>query len=149
MIDQRNPRTRRPPALDRLIDRVPDLAPDHHWEGEFTGIAGSPKGSVIRIKARIAFHGPLLEGQGRCINWPASELAGQDGLSISGTVGAESLDFQLWFLAADLSRAAIRGCGVLGAQGHAMTGDWSIGCFNPDSCGCDGGSGTFHLRRVD
>ena len=141
--------SRRPPHLARLLDRVPELGHEHHWEGEFTGVHGAASDCEIRVKASIAFHGDLLEGAGRLAYPPAGMPGFDDAFTVSGTIGAETVDFQLWFTAVELGREPIVSSGVLGADGREMSGDWSFQCFNSATCGCDGGGGTFRLRRVD
>jgi hypothetical protein len=138
---------RPPPALGQLLKRSPRLSPEHHWEGEFAGAHGSTKSCTLRIKAQIAFRGELVEGKGRCVNMPADTF-GDDTFTLSGTLGAGGLSFHVDFAVAPIGTVPVVADGALSADERTMTGDWSIACIFPDTCDCQGGGGTFELRRV-
>lgn len=135
------------PRLSALLSDAPRIGPDRHWQGEFEGTRGACKGSSLHISAHIAFHGTLLEGNGRFTNPP--EPSWDDRIALAGTGYAGAVDFQVWFSAQAFRPSPFACSGRLSVDEREMTGTWSFACFNPDSCGCNGGGGTFELRRID
>jgi len=139
----------RPPQLDRLLEDAPRLEPEHHWEGELAGSHGAANGCVIRIAAQIAFPGSLIAGSGRMLNKLDGSPDFVPDLDLTGTLEKGAVALQLWFAGAEIRHVPFVGTGRLSNDAREMTGDWSVQCFNPKTCGCDGGCGTFRLVRVD
>lgn len=135
--------------VGRLLDRVPTLDHEHHWEGEFKGSHGAAEGSTIAIKARLAFRGELIDGNGRIVDGMSEKLDGPDSFTVGGTLDGDVVDLLLWFDAPLLGRSPFVGSGLLTSDAREIDGDWTVGCFNPATCGCDGGGGTFRLKRID
>ena len=140
---------RQHPGLVRLLEEAPRLGHEHNWEGELAGARGAAKGCAIRVKARIGFYGDMTEGVGRAVNFPADMAASDAEFTLSGTLDLDAVAFQIWFAGAPFGHQPFACAGVLGSDGREMTGDWSVGCLFPDACDCDGGGGTFHLKRID
>ena len=140
---------RRNPRLVRLLRTVPALGYEHNWEGAFEGARGAAAGCTLRVKAQIAFHGDLIEGAGRFVDFRSGGAAGDDGFALTGTATPGAVSLELWFSAAEARRVPLAATGIIGCNGREMSGDWAVACFNPDTCGCDGGGGTFHLKRID
>jgi hypothetical protein len=139
----------RPPRLVRLLDWAPQLGHEHNWEGALSGLRGAAQNCEIGLKARIAFHGDLIEGVGRMVNRPEGMPDFNDGFTLSGTLIGDSVDFQLWFAEDLIAREPFAVSGQLSLDARDMVGDWTVRCFNPTTCGCDGGGGDFRLKRVD
>ena len=139
----------RPPRLARLLADAPAPGFEHHWEGELAGSSGAAVGCNIKLKASMAFHGALVDGRGRFANVGAGVTDAQATLSISGTLEADVISLRLWSASAELGRVPFEAAGKLECGGREMGGAWSVTCFNPDTCGCTGGGGTFRLKRVD
>ncbi|NJO55637.1 MAG: hypothetical protein HC834_03930 [Rhodospirillales bacterium] len=136
------------PTIAALLDRVPALGPEHVWEGALDGASGSASSWTLKVRAHIAFHGGLIEGTGRMETPPAVDGA-VDTFGLVGTRDGDGVAFALWFDTPAISHVPIETTGRLSADGRTMTGDWTIGCFYPDTCGCTGGGGTYRLERVD
>ena len=140
-----------PPSrhLARLLSSVPDLGPEHHWQGEYTGVSGAAVGCCIRIDAHLAFHGSLIEGAGRLADTQTA-IAGWNGsLTLSGTVSGDAVSLDLWMQPPEIGRVPFAGTGTLSSDAREIAGAWSTACFNPETCGCDGGGGKYWLRRID
>lgn len=140
---------RRGARVLELIDRAPALDHEHHWEGEYFGHHGSASGSTVAVKARLAFHGEVIDGAGRLIDGLNDVLDGKYGFDVDATRVADVVELHLWFEAEVLARAPFVCTGLLTGDGREISGDWTVGCFDPDTCGCDGGGGTFRLKRID
>lgn len=146
-IPQRSAASIADPRLAALLAEAPRIGPDHHWQGELKGKHGACKGSSLRISAHIAFHGTLVEGRGSFTNAP--EASWDDRIALAGTGNAGAVDFQVWFSAQAFRSSPFACLGQLSLDQREMTGSWSFACFNPDTCGCEGGGGIFELRRID
>lgn len=140
---------RRSPVIDDLARCATAPQNEHNWEGTFTGSAGSADGFTVTIKANITFATDLIEGVGRAVNLSADAPAGAGELAISGTQHEDVVHFELWFGAAEMARESFSATGILSADGREMLGRWTVGCFDPQACGCSGGGGEFKLKRVD
>ncbi len=141
--------TRRSPALHFLLEPTLDLARAPHWEGELTGTQGAPKGCVMRLEAQIDFNRHSIEGVGRAVNFPSDVPSSHAELTLSGSCSLETVMFEIWFSGTPYGHQPFCGAGTLGNDGREMSGDWSVACLTPDSCGCNGGGGTFRLKRID
>lgn len=137
------------PRLATLLDGVPQLGREHHWEGELTGARGAAESAVLRVSAHIAFHGSLIEGAGRITNADGSIAWGRGEFTLSGGLSGDSIGFDLWLASGDAARVPLSVNGLLSADGREMSGDWSFTCFYPGACDCDGGGGPFRLQRID
>jgi hypothetical protein len=142
-----NNRTRRSNGLLRLLNRATEFGHEHNWEGAFSGTTGAAKDCTIRVKAALGFHGDVLEGAGRFVDFPPVDA--DNTFEVSGTVGPALVYFELWFTAAVVARVPFVASGSLHSGGRELTGDWTVVCFDSDACGIDGGGGTFHLKRID
>lgn len=127
---------------------APALArsPEHHWEGVFDVTSGADEGDLFHVKARIGFHGELVEGVGHAFD--EDGRGGGRDFVLSGANAAGGLAFQIWLEAEDYSHLPFDCTGVLDAEGAAMDGCWAIPCLDSVGCGCGGAGGTFRLRRV-
>jgi hypothetical protein len=137
---------RRPPSRKRILEPAIDIERAPNWEGELDGSFGAPEGATIRIKAHIGFDYQMIEGEGRAVNLPAKGYA--DGFALSGVLTESAVALQIWFNGEPFGRQPFLCTGDLSEDGRAMAGDWSVACQNPDSCNCQGGGGTFRLKRV-
>lgn len=135
--------------LGVLLSAIPRHGFEHHWEGEFTGLRGAAQGCEIRVRVRIGFYGDSLEGAGRAINFPADTPESDTEVTLSGSLDGDAVTLQMWFANALIGREAFVSTGVLSSDGREMAGDWSAGCFNPETCGCAGAGGAFLLKRID
>jgi hypothetical protein len=137
------------PDLAPLLRGLPALSPEHYWEGEFTGARGAAQNCTIGVKAQIGFHGHLIEGAGRAVTFPAEFSDTDASFSLSGVLSFDSVSFQLWFGASQIRHEPFIGSGMLSSDGREIGGDWSVQCFDPETCGCEGGGGVFRLKRID
>lgn len=132
-----------------LLDRLPQRGPEHSWEGALQGVYGSAGSGKIEFKATIAFHGELIEGTGRVSRLAQARPEWDDSLVLSGSRREGAVNFDIWLTASAFGRSAFSTVGQLSADGREMTGDWSVGCFDPAACGCKGGGGTYRMTRID
>lgn len=132
-----------------MLAEVPRISPDHHWQGKLKGTHGASNGSSLRISAQLGFHGSLLEGTGHFTNGPKDDPSWDDKVALAGTGHDGVIDFQVWFSAQAFRSTPFACSGQLSADEREMTGIWSFACFSPAICGCEGGGGTFELRRID
>jgi hypothetical protein len=119
-------------------------APEHCWEGRLVGSNGSAKGGSLIVRAAIGIHGGVVAGEG-AVPGRDPEIA----FSLTGSVSGPSIDLALWFDTPELRRGAFSCTGAIDDERREMRGLWSCGCFDPETCGCTGGDGHFHLWRVD
>ena len=61
----------------------------------------------------------------------------------------QSAEFVMHFEADTVRRSPFTCAGKLDGNQKSLRGSWSVTCFNPDSCGCEGGGGDFNFWRVD
>lgn len=132
-----------------LLERLPRSEPEHSWEGVLQGATGSTTGHTIEFRATLAFHGGLIEGTGRVAALARSRPDWDDSLVLSGASRDGEVSFSIWLAASAFKQSAFSTTGHLSVDGGEMTGDWSVGCFDPVGCGCQGGGGTFRMKRID
>jgi hypothetical protein len=101
----------------------------------------------VFLTARIAIHPAILAGEGTAPEFPRNRAPG--AFSLTGSASGSAIRFSLWFSDAEIGRTPFDCEGALDGDERHMRGVWSFDCFSPDTCGCSGGGGSFHLWRVD
>lgn len=154
MVPVKTPRLKIRPAKPAVS---PDLgtwlnldvrpSPERQWEGDLKGEHGAASDHTVFVRAQIGFHGGLIAGEGSAPQFPRSRPPGT--FSLTGTASGFAVSFALWFADESVGRRPFACDGALDAEAREMRGTWSFHCFNPETCGCDGGGGVFHLWRVE
>ena len=134
----------------RLVTRLKLVLlpePHGHWEGRLKGRRGIARNHAVFIKADIRFPAGVIEGRGVAPEFPTSEPGSL--FDLDGALSGQAADFALYFLASTVRRSPFTCTGKLDGKQKNLRGSWSFTCFNPDTCGCEGGGGDFHFWRVD
>ena len=149
MLITQLPHIARSPALSRLLENCPQLNREHHWEGDLTITRAVNPGFVFKVKASIGIHGDLIDGTGRSYTMPYKLTEADGAFTLSGSLAAGTVAFQLWFSGTDWRQRPFVATGHIGVDGREMSGDWTTQCMQPTGCGCAGLGGPFRLQRVD
>ena len=143
------PRIRLPAKRIDVAERLQldlDPKPRGAWEGKLLGEAGSAADREVFVQAEMRIVGNLIEGEGRSPKFPKPQPGSR--FSLDGVVEGGRVEMALWFEAEQVSRIPFLLTGEVDAEGRSIRGEWSCGCFQPETCACTGARGTFHLRRV-
>ncbi len=132
-----------PAKLDLKLDTAPH--PEQHWEGCFDyDDDGDPE--QFHIIAHLRFGGGLFEGAGKVAAKGSEESL---DVALSGETNGQDVSFAMWISEEEVRFQHFSCTGTMSADETAMDGDHSYPCWDPENCGCEGGSGTFEMRRVE
>lgn len=123
-----------------------DLAPQPHtlWEGAFVHTTSSPNESYY-LRAAIGMNGGALQGEGYLSPDPADIHSIE--ADIAGSVDGRNISFAVWVRTEHRSEP-FTCTATIDAQADVIRGTWRHPCYRGEGCNCEGGGGTFELRRI-
>ncbi|MBI1339137.1 hypothetical protein GC169_02840 [bacterium] len=138
------------PEIASLLQLDIVAEPKHHWEGVLAGGYGSAEKGRVEVKAFLRFQADMIDGEGASHTFPSRLNGAPCTFAVTGRISAfGDVAFEVWFDDQECGRIPFTCTGQIAADWRTISGDWSCACFYGDACGCDGGGGTFELRRVD
>jgi len=143
------PRIRLPAKRIDVAERLQldlDPKPRGAWEGKLLGATGSAADREVFVQAELRVVGQLIEGEGRAPKFPRPQPNSR--FALDGVVEGGKVEMAMWFEAELVSSIPFLLSGELDHEQRSIKGEWSCGCFQPETCACGGARGTFHLYRV-
>ena len=70
-------------------------------------------------------------------------------MTVSGAQTDDAVQLSIWFDGTELANFPIECDGVIDPDERLILGAWKTPCVEPDTCGCDGGGGSYKLHRID
>jgi hypothetical protein len=133
-------------AMRAMLDLDLDPKPRGAWEGKLAGARGSAAAREVQLAIEMRVVGAVVEGEGRSPNFPKPQPGAR--FVMDGAMEDGVADMTLWFDNDLVSKTPFILSGVIDPDGMRISGSWTCGCFQPETCTCGGARGTFELKRV-
>ena len=137
--------------LEGAADQDPGFepAPDTHWEGRLTGESGTMEDDPgFRLIVTLRFDAADVDGEGRLYGVEPHEAV-EARLFIEGEAEGAALEFDLRIANLAVRNTPFRVIAAIDPHRRRIDGKAFIECYEPETCGCEGGAASIWLRRVD
>jgi hypothetical protein len=133
-------------ALRDMLGLDLDPAPRGAWEGKLVQQRGAAARKGVVIEAALRMVGDVIEGEGVAPGFPKPQPNAR--FTIEGVLEEGHAKMTLWFDAPLVAQTPFLLEGMVDADERNITGTWTCGCFQPETCTCGGTRGTFHFHRI-
>ena len=130
--------------LERLLDTT-TMPEESRWHGKLRGSRGSCRAFSCELTLSLRLFRGVVVGQALGLDFPHGSESRD--FEVVGSTNGVQIGFDLQSNASFLFRTPFECTGTLSDRGTRILGTFSLACFLA-ACGCQGGSGNFHFRKI-